>query len=142
MIHIFTYPPRIYTPTFVFFFLFKQVLQTTTYRHTQYTFLRQKNNQNKSMSDNMIKQDYDSNFSYMTQNQTGRNMSIVPQQTSSRPSTLPINGQFMNNPSLFTPTDYAKFSLSTPDLINVLTTQTANDGQPSPGLFIPIKISI
>ncbi len=85
----------------------------------------------------MIKPEYDSNFSYMIQNQTGRNMSIVPQHTSSRPSTLPINGQYMNNPSLFTPSDYAKFSLSTPDLINVLTTQTANDAQPSPGLFDP-----
>jgi hypothetical protein len=93
------------------------------------------------MGDNMIKTDYDSTMSYTIHNQTGRNMSIVPQQTSSRPSTLPISGQYMNNPSMFTPTDYAKFSLSTPDLINVLTTQTANDGQPSPGLFAPIKVN-
>lgn len=87
------------------------------------------------MGDNIIKTDYDSSYSYTILNQAGRTMSIVPQQTSSRPSTLPLNGQYMNNSSMFTPNDYAKFSLSTPDLINVLTTQTANDGQPSPGLF-------
>jgi hypothetical protein len=98
------------------------------------------------MGDNIIKSDYDSNFSYNPPNQIGRNMSVVPQQ-SSRPSTLILNGR-LNNPSVFTPTDYNKLLLSTPeiddrlrgyttpDLINALATQTGNDGQPSPGTRI------
>jgi len=96
------------------------------------------------MGDNTLKNDYDLNCSFNTQNQTTITMSVVPQQ-SARPSTLPINGQRANDPSLFTPNDYSKLFLSTPeiderlrgyttpDLINALTTQTANDGQPSPG---------
>jgi len=99
------------------------------------------------MGDNTIKSDYDSNFSFISQNQTTRNMSVVPQQ-SHRPSTLPINGPHPNDPSFFTPNDYCKLFLSTPeiddrlrgyttpDLINALATQTANDEQPSPGLLI------
>jgi len=93
------------------------------------------------MGDNIIQNDYDSNFSFIPQT---RNISVVPQQ-SFRPSTLSINQQRANNPSLFTPNDYNKLLLSTPeiddrlrgyttpDLINALTTQTANDGQTSPG---------
>jgi len=96
------------------------------------------------MGDNIIRNDYDPNFSYIPPT---RNMSVVPQQ-SFRPSTLPINQQRANNPSLFTPNDYNKLLLSTPeiddrlrgyttpDLINALTTQTANDGQASPGAKI------
>ncbi|CAF0888470.1 unnamed protein product [Adineta ricciae] len=58
-------------------------------------------------------------------------MSVVPQ-ISARPMTLPINNQYANNSLSFTSND--KFSLSTPDLINVLVTpQAYNDGQPSPG---------
>jgi hypothetical protein len=100
------------------------------------------------MGDNIIKSDYDTNFPFIQENQTIRNMSVVPQQ-SHRPSTLPINGQHSNDPSFFTPNDYGKLFLSTPeiderlrgyttpDLINALTTQTAgNDEQPSPGLLI------
>jgi hypothetical protein len=102
------------------------------------------------MGDNIIKNDYDSNFSFISQNQTTRNMSVVPQQ-SHRPSTLPINGPHPNDPSFFTPNDYSKLFLSTPeiddrlrgyttpDLINALATQTANDEQPSPGLLISMK---
>lgn len=80
---------------------------------------------------------YEHNSSYLTQ--TGSHhpiegtLSIVPQQISLRPSTLPINGPSTMNPSFFTPTDYSKFSLSTPDLINVLTTQPIIEGTPSPG---------
>lgn len=79
---------------------------------------------------------YEHNPSYLTQTPQQHiegNMSIVPQQISLRPSTLPINGLSTINPSFFTPSDYAKYSLSTPDLINVLTTQPINDGTPSPG---------
>lgn len=93
-----------------------------------------------------MKNDYDSNFAILTQNPAMKNISVVPQQ-SNRPSTLLINAQRPNDPSLFTPNDYNNFFLSTPevhdrlrgyttpDLINALATQTANDGQPSPGLF-------
>jgi hypothetical protein len=103
------------------------------------------------MGDNIVKNDYDLNFPFIAQNQTvnttTRTMSVVPQQ-STRPSTLPINGQRTNDPLLFTPNDYNKLYLSTPemderlrgyttpDLINALTTQAANDGQPSPGAKI------
>jgi hypothetical protein len=109
------------------------------------------------MGDNSIKNGYASNFTFLPQNQTVNttttNMSVVPQ-SSSRPNTLPINGQRTNNPALFTPSDYNKFFLSTPevddtlrgystpDLINALSTQPMNDGQPSPGLFTKIKIKI
>jgi hypothetical protein len=91
------------------------------------------------MSDNIIKNDYGSNFTFTSQNITSRNMSAVPQQ-STRPNTLPIN-----DPTLFTSNDYSKYffatsevderlrGYTTPDLINALTTQIANDGQPSPG---------
>jgi len=93
------------------------------------------------MSDNIIKNDYGSNFTFTSQNITSRNMSAVPQQ-STRPNTLPINDS-----TLFTSNDYSKYffatsevderlrGYTTPDLINALTTQIANDGQPSPGLF-------
>jgi hypothetical protein len=105
------------------------------------------------MGDNIMKNDHASNFSYIQQNQTvisaTANMSVVPQ-LSTRPNTLPINAQRTMNPSLFTPNDYNKLFLSTPemddrlrgyttpDLINALT-QPINDGQPSPGLFIENK---
>jgi hypothetical protein len=94
------------------------------------------------MGDNIINNGQQSNFSFTTQNGTVNttitNMSVVPQ-ISTRPNTLPINGQRENNPSFFTPDDYAKYSLSTPDLINALASQPFNDGQSSPSLFFIIK---
>ena len=97
-----------------------------------------------------MKNDQKQNFPLYPQNGTStattRNMSVVPQH-SSRPSTLQINGQQANNLSVFTPNDYNKFLLSTPeidlrlrgfttpDLINSITVQTTTNEQPSPGLF-------
>lgn len=74
-------------------------------------------------------------------------MNPVAPHPSTRPSTLPFNGQRFNPQSLFTPGDYDKMLLSTPELearvrgyttpelINSLTTPTVTDEQPSPGLF-------
>ncbi|CAF0777504.1 unnamed protein product [Adineta steineri] len=91
------------------------------------------------MSGNNIKNDHNSNYSYPVQNGTNNttmtNMSVVPQ-ISSRPNTLPINTQRESDLLLFTPNDYNKFSLSTPDLINVLASQTFVDGQPSPSVKV------
>ena len=66
-------------------------------------------------------------------------MSSIPQR-SSVPDTLPINEQHIGNFSMVTPNDLDSFSLSTPDLINVLSTQANNDELPSSGLFGQIEI--
>lgn len=98
------------------------------------------------MGDNMMKNDYDSNFPFMQQHHDRKNMPMIQQQ-SMRPNTLSINAQRSTNPPLFTPNDYGKFFLSTPevdetlrgyttpDLINALTTHTGHNIQPSPSLF-------
>jgi len=103
------------------------------------------------MGDNIIKNDQRSTYVLTTQNGIVNTMmantSVVPQQTS-RPNTLLINDQRANNSLLFTPNDYNKFLLSTPeiddrlrgyttpDLINAFVTQSTNNEQPSPGAKI------
>ena len=90
------------------------------------------------MANNTITSDYNPNFSYVIPNQAA--MSVVPQH-SFRPNTLPINGLQTTNPTMFTPSDCNKFTLSTPDLINALASQTPIDGVSSPGLFVLMKNS-
>jgi hypothetical protein len=126
------------------------------------------------MDDHTIKNDQDPqqvepNLSFIAQNETvstTTNMSPPPSRavpSSSRPSTLHLGGQRVANSILFTPNDYSKLLLSTPelddklrgytiisnttptiqlqtpDLINAITAQPASnitfaaDGQPSPG---------
>jgi hypothetical protein len=129
------------------------------------------------MDDNTIKNEQDAqqgepNLSFVAQNETvsttTTNMSPPPSRivpSSSRPSTLQLSGQRMANSILFTPNDYNKLllntpeldeklrgytiisnttptvQLQTPDLINAIAAQPANniifaaDGQPSPGLI-------
>lgn len=84
----------------------------------------------------MHRQMYNPVTAYLNQHQIEGTMSVVPQQISTRPNTLQINAPTAINPSFFTPSDYTKFSLSTPDLINALASQTTNEGTPSPGLLI------
>jgi hypothetical protein len=116
------------------------------------------------------------NLSFIAQNETvstTTNMSPPPSRavpSSSRPSTLQLSGQRMASSILLTPNDYNKLLLSTPeldeklrgytiisnttptiqlqtpDLINAITAQQANnitfaaDGQPSPGrIFFKTK---
>ncbi|CAF1512586.1 unnamed protein product [Adineta steineri] len=130
------------------------------------------------MDDHTIKNDQDPqqvepNLSFVAQNETvstttTTNMSPPPSRTvpsSSRPSTLQLGGQRMASSNLFTPSDYNKLQLSTPeldeklraytiisnttptvqlqtpDIINAITAQPARnitfpvDEQPSPGLI-------
>ena len=86
----------------------------------------------------MHRANYTLNTAYLNQHQIEGTMSVVPQQISTRPNTLSINGPSAINPLFFTPTDYSKFSLSTPDMINVLSSLPTNEGTPSPGLLIDI----
>jgi hypothetical protein len=117
-------------------------------------------------------QQVEPNLSFVAQNETvstTTNMSPPPSRvvpSSSRPSTLQLGGQRMGNSILLTPNDYNKLLLSTPelddklrgytiisnttptiqlqtpDLINAITAQPANnitfaaDGQPSPGIYL------
>ena len=74
-------------------------------------------------------------------------MNPLGAQPSMRPSTLLFNGQRLTHQLLFTPNDYDKLILSTPELdarargyttpelINALTTTSNTDEQPSPGLL-------
>jgi hypothetical protein len=128
------------------------------------------------MDDHTLKNEQDPqqvepNLSFVAQNETvstTTNMSPPPSRivpSSSRPSTLQLSGQRMASSNLFTPNDYNKLLLSTPeldeklrgytivsnttptvqlqtpDIINAITAQPASnitfaaDGQPSPGLF-------
>ncbi|CAF4029805.1 unnamed protein product, partial [Adineta steineri] len=132
-----------------------------------------------SMDDHTIKNDQDPqqvepNLSFVAQNETvstttTTNMSPPPSRTvpsSSRPSTLQLGGQRMASSNLFTPSDYNKLQLSTPeldeklraytiisnttptvqlqtpDIINAITAQPARnitfpvDEQPSPGVKV------
>ncbi|UJR22807.1 hypothetical protein I4U23_025837 [Adineta vaga] len=88
------------------------------------------------MTDNSTKYENDSNLTYQrypgTMHPMMTNMSVVPQ-ISTRPTSLTINNQHLNNTMLFTPNQQDKFSLSTPELINALATPSFNNGQPSPG---------
>jgi len=117
-------------------------------------------------------QQVEPNLSFVAQNETvstTTNMSPPPSRivpSSSRPSTLQLGGQRMASSILLTPNDYNKLLLSTPeldeklrgytiisnttptvqlqtpDLINAITAQPANnitfaaDGQPSPGVKV------
>jgi hypothetical protein len=128
------------------------------------------------MDDHTLKNEQDPqqvepNLSFVAQNETvstTTNMSPPPSRivpSSSRPSTLQLSGQRMASSNLFTPNDYNKLLLSTPeldeklrgytivsnttptvqlqtpDIINAIAAQPASnitfaaDGQPSPGLF-------
>ncbi len=124
------------------------------------------------MKNEQDNQQVEPNLSFVAQNETvstTTNMSPPPSRTvpgSSRPSTLQLGGQRMANSILLTPNDYNKLllntpeldeklrgytiisnttptiQLQTPDLINAITAQPANnitfaaDGQPSPGVKI------
>jgi predicted nucleic acid-binding Zn-ribbon protein len=125
-----------------------------------------------TMKNEQDNQQVEPNLSFVAQNETvstTTNMSPPPSRTvpgSSRPSTLQLGGQRMANSILLTPNDYNKLllntpeldeklrgytiisnttptiQLQTPDLINAITAQPANnitfaaDGQPSPGVKI------
>ncbi|CAF1594397.1 unnamed protein product [Rotaria sp. Silwood1] len=85
------------------------------------------------------KNEHELNFSFMVQNETMDikriNMPVISQ-PSTRPNTLPLDGQCGNNTALFTSGNYNNLLLSTPDLINALVTPTANDIQSSIGANI------
>lgn len=128
------------------------------------------------MDDHLIKSDQDGqqvepNIAFVAQHETvstTTNMSPPPSRVvpnSSRPSTLQLGGSRMTNSILFTPNDYNKLTLSTPeldeklrgytiishttptiplqtpDIINAITAQASGsiafgaDALPSPGLF-------
>ena len=135
------------------------------------------------MDDHIIKSDQDGqqaepNIAFVAQNETvstTTNMSPPPSRivpSSSRPSTLQLSGSRMGHSILFTPNDYNKLVLSTPeldeklrgytiisnttptvqlqtpDIINAITAQPAGnitfatDGQPSPGIFICLLVDL